>query len=243
MFRKVSFIIAFILVIVVGLVLGVLNKQDGDYQYQVPSSEEFKVDQAKLRDIMSDFVRISEFLAETADNKGALYAYDLLKFTRLGPNIDLHLLGHVVGDELYKQKGLAGMANCTPDFRNACSHSIVVGALIENGMDVFDTVNDVCQQSPGGSGAYTMCFHGFGHGVLAYTKYDMEKTVELCLLTGTDDYEHNEAHQCIGGAVMEMKDGIHDKEVWAPQKSKFVKADNPLSLLSLIHISEPTRPY
>ena len=97
-------------------------------------------------------------------------------------------------------------------------------------MDVFDTVNDVCGQSPGGSGAYTMCFHGFGHGVLAYTEYDMEKAVELCFLTGTDKYGQNEAHQCVGGAVMEMKDGIHDRDLWAPQKEKFVDIDNPLSL-------------
>ena len=221
--------VVLVLVVVVSLAFIGLSKQNKGYD-QPPSQAEFRADQDNLERLGSDFGRISEFLAATAVNKGALYAYDLLRFTRLGPNLDLHLLGHVVGDELYKQKGLPGMANCTPDFRNACSHSIVVGALLENGMEVFDTVNDVCRQSPGGSGAYTMCFHGFGHGVLAYTEYDMKKTVELCLLTGTDEYGQNEAHQCIGGAVMEMKDGIHDKELWAPQKAKFVDVDNPLSL-------------
>jgi len=231
MFKLISFItVGFILIVVAVLAFIGFSEQTKYKDRPMPSQAEFRADQSNLESMGSDFGRISEFLAETAVNKGALYAYELLRFTRLGPGLDLHLLGHVVGDEIYKQEGLAGMAHCTPDFRNACSHSIVVGALLENGLEVFDTVNDVCRQSPGGSGAYTMCFHGFGHGVLAYTEYDMEKTVELCLLTGTDEYGQNEAHQCIGGAVMEMKDGIHDKELWAPQKAKFVDVDNPLSL-------------
>ena len=229
MSKPIYLIIAiFILGVIVTLAFVGVSKDTEDPK--PPTPEEFKADQASLASLGSDFGLISEFLTEMSNNKGALYAYDLLRFTRLGPNLDLHLLGHVVGDELYKQKGLDGMAHCTNDFRNACSHSIVVGALLENGLEVFDTVNDVCRQSPGGSGAYTMCFHGFGHGVLAYTEYNMEKMVELCLLTGTNEYGQNEAHQCIGGAVMEMKDGIHDKELWAPQKNKFVDAENPLSL-------------
>ncbi len=234
------FIAIFILGAIIALAFVWLSKQTEDPEpeefradqanLESLESEEFRADQANLESLESDFGRISEFLVTAANSKGALYAYDLLRFTRLGPDLDLHLLGHVVGDEIYKQKGIPGMAHCTHDFRNACSHSIVVGALLENGREVFDTINDACRQSPGGSGAYTMCFHGFGHGVLAYAEYDMEKAVELCLLVGTDEYHQNEAYQCIGGAVMEMKDGIHNEELWAPQKDKFVDADNPLSL-------------
>src|SRR3989344_6471857 len=78
-----------------------------------------------------DFKELSDRFAQLARERGGVYAFEVLKQADLPPNTDLHLLGHIVGDELYKQEGLAGIAHCTQDFRNACSHSIVIGTLNE----------------------------------------------------------------------------------------------------------------
>lgn len=190
----------------------------------------FAKDIQKLGLVDQKFSAVREYFVTLANEKGGVYAFEILKRAPLPPNTDLHLMGHAVGDELYKQEGLEGMKYCTHDFRNACSHSIVVGALLERGLVVLDEINDVCRQAPGGPGAYTMCFHGFGHGVLAFTEYEIPDAVGLCKKVGTAEYNFEEASQCIGGIVMEMHQGIHDPEIWQKKKDKYLTPDDPLRI-------------
>jgi hypothetical protein len=178
----------------------------------------------------TSFDEVRAFFVALAEHKGAVYAFEVLKQVPLPPGIDTHLMGHAVGDELYKQVGLDGMQYCTHDFRNACSHTVVIGALLAEGDATFDKVNDVCKKAPGGPGAYTMCFHGFGHGVLAYADYELPEAIALCGRVGTDAYNREEEAQCIGGIIMEMHQGIHDPEVWAQKKDKFLDPKDPLKM-------------
>ncbi len=174
-----------------------------------------------------------KYFKNLAQRKGATYAYEILRFVPLLPNIDTHLLGHAIGDILYKQEGLKGIEICTNDFRNACSHTIVVGLFMDKGEGALPEIADVCRLAPGGPGAYTMCFHGLGHGILAYTGYDVPKAVGLCNKTGTPQYRGREAAECIGGIVMEtIGGGFHDKALWEKQRQKYLKKENPLSLCS-----------
>lgn len=170
------------------------------------------------------FKEISDFLQKIAQERGARYAYALLRVAPIQPGIDLHLLGHVVGEELYAQEGLNGMYTCTQEFRNACSHSIVVGRFLEKGQDALSEIADACRRAPGGAGAYTMCFHGLGHGVLAYFDYDLKKAIEMCEKTGSA-----EGAQCIGGAIMEIiGGGFHDRIAWEKQNKVYLKQGDPL---------------
>lgn len=183
-----------------------------------------------IQEVQPNFGDISSYFVTLSQKEGGAYAFEILKRAPLPSNTDLHLLGHIIGDEMFKQEGIEGMKYCTADFRNACSHTIVIGALLQDGLGVFDEVNEVCQRAPGGPGAYTMCFHGFGHGVLAYTGYDIPSAIELCSRVGTEKYGNNEFHQCVGGMVMEMHDGVHDPDAWLPQKEKFLDLDDPLKI-------------
>ncbi|MEK7074802.1 MAG: hypothetical protein AAB968_03475 [Patescibacteria group bacterium] len=184
---------------------------------------------AELRDVESislSFDELSAFFKKLAQEKGAEYAFGALRVAKFPADTDLHLLGHVVGDELYKQKGLAGIAVCTNDFRNACSHSIVVGLLLEKGESALPHIAQACRQAPGGSGAYTMCYHGLGHGILAYVGYNLDRAITLCGKTGTQ----GEAPQCIGGAMMEIiSGGGHNRELWARERVKYLIKNAPLT--------------
>lgn len=174
------------------------------------------------------FKDLSNYFSAIAQDKGAEYSFEVLKRAELPPNIDMHLLAHVVGDILFKEQGLEGISVCTHDFRNACSHSIVVGLFLEEGEGALDKIAETCRQAPGGSGAYTMCFHGLGHGVLAYTGYEMEKAVELCKKTGTSEYNNAEYVQCVGGVTMEMTGGVHDIALWQEKSKVYFKDNDPL---------------
>lgn len=175
------------------------------------------------------FRNLESYFQNLAQEKGAAYAYEVLKIAPIPPNIDMHLLGHVVGDILYKQEGVNGIKICTNDFRNACSHSIVIGLFNDKGEGALPAIAQACRKAPGGSGAYTMCFHGLGHGILAYLGYDMEKAIEMCKKTGTVEYRNREYIECVGGAVMEIiGGGFHDHELWAKQRVQYLKNDDPL---------------
>ncbi len=174
---------------------------------------------------------ISDYFKALANKKGAVYAYEVLKRAPIPPNIDLHLLGHDVGEVLYKQQGIEGIKYCTEDFRNACSHAIVINMFYKKADKAIPQITEVCHRAPGGPGAYTMCFHGLGHGILAYTGYDFPKTVELCQKTKTKDYYGREFAECVGGAVMEIiSGGGHDQATWQRQRPKYLNPSDALSL-------------
>jgi hypothetical protein len=178
---------------------------------------------AELEGKDKSFDQLKKYFTDLAWKKGAEYAYSVLKIAPMPPNTDMHLMGHVVGDVLYQQQGLDGIKLCTNDFRNACSHSIVVGLLLDNGESILPKIAEACKQAPGGKGAYTMCYHGLGHGVLTYTAYNLPKTVELCQKTGTA-----EGIECIGGSIMELiSGGDHDKVLWAKERPQYLKPADP----------------
>lgn len=186
-----------------------------------------------LKDKNLSFEQLKTYFTAVADKKGAKYAFDLLKMASLPPNTDLHLLGHVVGDILYKQQGATGIQICTQDFRNACSHSIVVGLFTDKGDYALDEINQACKNAPGGKGAYIMCYHGLGHGVLAFEGYDFEKTIDLCKKTASVEHDGKEYPECVSGAVMEIiSGGGHDREIWLKQRPKYLKLSNPFYLCS-----------
>lgn len=191
------------------------------------------------------FDELSKRFETIAKEKGGLYAYEVLRRAKLPPDTDLHLLGHAVGDILYTQEGVGGIAGCTQDFRNACSHSIVIGTLQEYGPgeEALALIDDSCHKAPGGSGAYTMCYHGLGHGVFAYFGYDLDKTNAFCKRMGTEEYHEQQYTECMGGAIMElMGGGGHDPEQWRAARTKYLTKD-PLAPCTNPLIPEEAKGY
>lgn len=190
------------------------------------------------------FEALVTFFQTIAREKGGVYAFDVMREAALPPDTDTHLLGHVIGDELYTQEGIDGMGLCTHDFRNACSHTMVIGALLEYGEGAYSLIQDACARAPGGSGAYTMCFHGLGHGVLAFNDYDFKDAVTMCREFGTEMYDDQEVAQCVGGAVMEMiGGGGHNETQWEKMRTRYLTKGDPLSLCRVSYLTENERWY
>lgn len=207
-----------------------------------PASEREMEEVSILASSPMDFRELSVFFEGVAKEKGAVYAFDVLRVAPIPPGIDLHLLGHLIGNALYEEQGLEGIQHCTQDFRNACSHSVVIGAFLEYGDAVLDSVADACRQAPGGRGAYRMCFHGLGHGVLAYADYEMDKAVPLCKRAGEAAGMGGEYEECVGGVVMEMMGGVHDRDIWEAKKAKYFSATNPLAPCDMAFMPDDMKP-
>ncbi|MEK7561234.1 MAG: hypothetical protein AAB539_04770, partial [Patescibacteria group bacterium] len=122
-----------------------------------------------------------------------------------------------------------GIRECTPEFRNACSHSIVVALFAEKGQQGLNDIMRVCRMAPGGPGAYTMCFHGLGHGIVAALDYDMPAAIGVCKQTGTAEHGDEETRECVGGIVMEMiSGGFHNREDWQKKRAEYFSVAEPL---------------
>lgn len=190
----------------------------------------------------TSFDELADRFVAIANDKDALYAFEVLRRAGLPPQTDLHLLGHVIGDELYKQQGVDGVVHCTQEFRNACSHSIVIGTLNDFGEGGLDSIRESCKQAPGGGGAYTMCYHGLGHGVFSHFAFQFPETVDFCKKTGTPEYFNREYIECVGGAVMElMGGGGHDPTNYEIARNQYLSKDNPLGLCFSDNIPEETK--
>ncbi len=178
----------------------------------------------KLKTSEMSFEQLKSYFNVLAKEKGAKAAFALLKTAEVPPDTDMHLLGHVVGDVLYEQEGVAGIKYCTQDFRNACSHSVVVGLFTDQGEAALPQVSQACKMAPGGSGAYTMCFHGLGHGILAYSDYNLRQAIGICQkIAGRE-----EVAQCISGTIMEIiSGGDHDKALWSKKRQEYLFPDQP----------------
>lgn len=184
-----------------------------------------------IADLPGDFSLYAEYFKKLSEDKGALFAFEVLGKAYLTPGTDLHVLAHVVGDELYKQYGIQGIKYCTKSFGSACSHSIVGGALFEHGPSSLSEIAKGCKEVSGGLEAYGMCYHGVGHGVLAYVEYDLPKAVALCgrVGMGTTEQYGQEGVECVGGVIMELiSGGGHDKKTWARVSPQYLKDDDPL---------------
>ncbi|MDP3769637.1 MAG: hypothetical protein Q8R40_01695 [bacterium] len=197
---------------------------------------------AMLSNQQLGYDELAAFFREVAKKKGASYAFELMSAAPIPPNIDMHLVAHEVGTVLYQEQGALGIRICTEDFRNACSHSVVVGLFRDKGETALPSIADACRKAPGGSGAYTMCFHGLGHGILAYTGYNLEQTVSICKKTGTAGYNFREYPECVGGSIMEIIGGVHDAALREKQAKKYLSKENPLSPCSLNFIDDTARP-
>lgn len=238
-FRLTLFVIALTLISCGGLSVYLSNAQS---QRQPPTTLLMTVDPRDLPDPNLPYQQAEDYFENLAIEKGGVYAFEVLKKATLPPNTDFHLLGHVVGDVLYKQKGGDGIAFCSEDFRNACSHSIVIGLLSDKGVAALSEINLACQKAPGGKGAYGMCFHGLGHGVLAFAGYDFPQMVKLCDKTSSGLRGAEEKSQCIGGAVMEIiSGGFHDREAWGKKRTQTLRLDDPLSPCNKDYIPEDSK--
>lgn len=190
-----------------------------------PTEKEPEINYLKERQL--DFGQLKVYFKDLSEKKGAVYAFQVLNTAPMPYGIDMHLLAHTVGDELYKQQGINGMKYCTDDFRNACSHSMVINLFYEKGETGIDNIHEACKMAPG-EGAYSMCYHGLGHGVFAYSGYDFARTDTLCKKVAID-LKGPEYKECMGGAMMEqISGGDHDKESWLRQRIVNLHPESPL---------------
>jgi hypothetical protein len=136
-----------------------------------------------------------EAVRALVDLLGAEKSDGLLNAMDLPPTGDTHLLGHEVGEMLYSKHGIDGLRQCSPSFLMACYHGLVIRAVGNEGERDLGTIFEVCQSD---RNVLSQCAHAVGHGLLAWTGYDVPKTLTMCTQVSEEVRYH-----CFDGVFME----------------------------------------
>lgn len=196
-----------------------------------------------------DLQEYSNYFARLAKDKGGLYAYDVLRKAHIPSTTDIHEVAHGIGYALYAEKGLSGMGDCTQEFRNACSHALVIQAFLEYGNGALPEIIRACSSAPGGPYAYSTCMHGVGHGILAFLEYDYEKTLGECRavrdMVSDSDWRGTPEdiwRKCVEGATMELDQGAHDAVAWERAKANYFPEDDILMPCNAPYVDSTVKP-
>lgn len=216
------FAVTLLLVVVVGLSYATHNR---------PYAEV-----GELSDVVLNEKEYFNYFSKLAKVKGSLYAFEVLRRSKLPLGVNTHSIAHAIGYVLFDEKGISGIYDCTEEFRSACSHAIVIQGLSKGGSSSIQEIIETCRRAPGGRGAYAICFHGVGHGFVASNGYDFKSAAiqcaEISQHLGTTPSPHrfmNASEECIGGAVMEMVQGAHDADTWSRKVSSYLSIDDPFT--------------
>ncbi len=115
-----------------------------------------------------------------------------------------HAMAHLVGQLLFKARGLDGLSVCTPDFAFGCYHGLMEVAFDGTEGTVYTerltNAQHACTtQGDDSNPSYWSCIHGIGHGIATYRK--------LTIAPSLSDCEHMPERvrtYCTDGVFMEL---------------------------------------
>lgn len=143
-------------------------------------------------------------LEQLAQAKGGANAWQFVKESYTAANQSslggrAHDLAHFVGGIIFNQQGLAGISLCDPTFAFGCYHGFTEAAFA-NSLDALQPLAQVCLQvGQEGTGPWSSCIHGIGHGVATYFE-----SQELAPALTTCDQLGAGATFCHDGVFMEL---------------------------------------
>ncbi|WP_428117763.1 cupredoxin domain-containing protein [Candidatus Poriferisodalis sp.] len=122
-----------------------------------------------------------------------------LKATELRTGRDCHNAAHEVGQVAFEEFGPAAFVIAGHDCQAGALHGAIEALFAERGTSQLATdVAAVCSASED-SFVMHQCLHGVGHGIMAWTTYELHEALELCdVLPGQWNSE-----SCYSGVFME----------------------------------------
>jgi hypothetical protein len=116
-----------------------------------------------------------------------------------GKSYNCHIPAHEVGRVAYKVLGDKALSYNLSYCASGYNHGMMAGFV--SGLSENEIVSQIRQKCNSLSPMFlrTNCFHGAGHGLMAYFDYDLPKTITSCQEIG----EYYSTGNCLVGAFME----------------------------------------
>lgn len=166
------------------------------YYAILPGAQDARLADASIIELAKDTDALDEILRHTSPK---LVMERLIDETDGGARVDCHSQAHVVGRQAYNLFGVAvyteGDASCHSGFY----HGVMEAFIADKGtVDLVANVETLCEGLNSDVEIFE-CYHGVGHGMMAYNDYNLMEALEAC--TGfTDEYDDS---SCYGGVFME----------------------------------------
>jgi hypothetical protein len=181
------------------------------------------------------------YYKELSLKKGIQTAYMYLAQEQQSQGKDIHQLGHAIATTVYQLNGPQGIRFCTGAFQESCSHEVVLRSIAQYGETIVPDMVESCRRHMTSYAAVMSCIHGLGHGAAVYTGYDMDHAVRMCQFETHGQQKEEEYIACLGGLIMEMYSGSHDRITWAKVTGKYFTRENPLILCDALDVSPELR--
>lgn len=116
-----------------------------------------------------------------------------------GTTLDCHQQAHLIGRVSYDLFGASIFGRGNSLCHSGYYHGAMEGFLREKGtVNIASNMTDLCQSFPNNFGQFE-CYHGVGHGVLAFEDYDLPMAIKLCQTLPSSFSKDS----CFGGVFME----------------------------------------
>lgn len=154
------------------------------------------LDGLSINEITSDPEKLAQYL-KTAGINDAMAG--LIEESGGGSSFDCHQQAHSIGQIGYELTGEEAFRDCSAFCHSGCYHGAMASFLNDAGTDnIAENIKRICQTFETNFGIFE-CLHGVGHGILAYTNYDLPEAIQECKKLG-DSFGIS---SCYGGLFME----------------------------------------
>ncbi len=167
--------------------------------------------------LLMDAERVGEFMR----TYGPRQTLELLRRGEVETGIDCHGSAHHLGRMAFGEYGASAAAGLTEACQSGMRHGVMEQLFVRRG--IASLARDVDVLCPAASDTFGrhQCFHGVGHGVMAWTAYELGDALEICGRLGDESGRRS----CYSGVFMEnVVSGLSGS---VGQRSTWVDGDDP----------------
>ncbi len=117
------------------------------------------------------------------------------------PGIDCHQRSHKIGRLNYEVAGSQAFKVLNSECQSGYTHGVTEAFFHEHGTNnLSSNLTLICQNEENGFYAH-QCFHGIGHGLMAFFDYDLPEALKTC--DGLEKRQQVNKESCYSGVFME----------------------------------------
>ncbi|MEK6983388.1 MAG: hypothetical protein AABX33_02350 [Nanoarchaeota archaeon] len=172
-----------------------LDEQQDKQNEQVHDTKKIMMPEFDSPLIFSD----DDFLAEVIRKYTLDSVTESLSRTGYSVNINCHNRAHELGRMAYKMLGAIAFKSCGIQCHSGCRHGATEAFFADKGtFNLQENINLLCDEELNAFNTH-QCFHGIGHGLMAWSDYDLPLALSTCDLLWTNSSKSS----CYSGVFME----------------------------------------
>ena len=167
--------------------------------------------------LLSDTEKVREYMR----SYGPEQTLELLRLGEVETGLDCHGSAHHLGRMAFAEYGAAAASGLAETCQSGMRHGVMEQLFGGRGIaNLAEDVDALCPDADDAFGRH-QCFHGVGHGVMAWTAYELEDALGICGRLSDESGQRS----CYSGVFMEnVVSGLSGA---VGQRSAYVNAEDP----------------